>query len=228
MSTNRIKVNPKKTETIYSQERPITIRGIQSFLSFYNFYRKFILNYREIAYLLISLTRKDILFIQTLACQAAFLELKARLINAPLLIYFNPQYKSIVETDSSNSILGRVFLQLQPSSKQHIVAYFSKTIILAKIINCPVYNKEILAIIRSLEAQQPELESSLYQIQVISDYKALEYFIIIKALSSRQAYQAKTLSQYNFLLTYKPGSRNRANPLTYRDQEADSQIAIKI
>ena len=30
------------------------------------------------------------------------------------------------------------------------------------------------------------------------------------------------------MITYKPSSQNWADPLIYRDQEADSQIAIKI
>jgi transposase InsO family protein len=34
--------------------------------------------------------------------------------------------------------------------------------------------------------------------------------------------------QFNFMLTYKPGSLNRADPLTRRDQEIDSQMAVKI
>ena len=44
----------------------------------------------------------------------------------------------------------------------------------------------------------------------------------------RQARWAKTLSQYNFIIIYKPGSQNRADPLTRRDQEIDSQMAVKI
>ena len=30
------------------------------------------------------------------------------------------------------------------------------------------------------------------------------------------------------MIIYKPGSQNRADPLTRRDQEIDSQIAVKI
>jgi hypothetical protein len=33
----------------------------------------------------------------------------------------------------------------------------------------------------------------------------------------RQVRWAKTLSRYNFIIIYKPGSQNRADPLTYRD-----------
>jgi hypothetical protein len=40
----------------------------------------------------------------------------------------------------------------------------------------------MLAIIRALETWRPELEGILTRIRIISDYKALEYFIITKVL----------------------------------------------
>lgn len=89
-------------------------------------------------------------------------------------------------------------------------------------INYPIHDKEMLAIVRALEVWRPELEGSLSRIQVVSDHKALEYFMTIKALLGRQARWAETLSRFNFMLTYKPGSWNRADPLTRRDQEIDS------
>jgi hypothetical protein len=64
------------------------------------------------------------------------------------------------------------------------VAYYSKIIILVEI-NYPIYDKEMLAIIRALEAWRPELEGTPTYIRIISDYKALEYFIITKALMGR-------------------------------------------
>ena len=65
-------------------------------------------------------------------------------------------------------------------------------------------------------------------IQVVLDYKALEYFIIIKALTAQQVCQADILSQFNFLITYKLGTINRADTLIRRKQDLDNQMAIKI
>jgi hypothetical protein len=64
------------------------------------------------------------------------------------------------------------------------VAYYLKTIIPAKI-NYPIHNKEMLAIIQALEIWRPKLEGTSTYIQIVSDYKALEYFIITKALISK-------------------------------------------
>jgi len=49
VSINGIKVDPKKVKTIHNWKPPRTVKGIQSFLGFYNFYRQFIYNYKVIA-----------------------------------------------------------------------------------------------------------------------------------------------------------------------------------
>ena len=64
------------------------------------------------------------------------------------------------------------------------MAYYSKTMILAKI-NYLIHDKEMLAIIWALEAWRPELEGSTTCIRIVLDHKALEYFMTTKALSSR-------------------------------------------
>jgi hypothetical protein len=117
ISTEGIEVDPEKTETIRNWEPPTTVRGVQSFLGFCNFYRKFILNYGRIARPLTALTRKENPFFWDARCRAAFTELKDRLVDAPLLVHFNPQYESMVETDASDGVLGGVLLQLQPSQE---------------------------------------------------------------------------------------------------------------
>ena len=43
----------------------------------------------------------------------------------------------------------------------------------------------MLAIIQALEAWRLELKGALHWIRVVSDYKALEYFMTMKALSGK-------------------------------------------
>ena len=49
--------------------------------------------------------------------------------------------------------------------------------------NYDIYNKELLIIIHTFKEWRSELKGAAEQIQVITDYKNLEYFIIIKQLS---------------------------------------------
>jgi len=78
----------------------------------------------------------------------AFNELKKRLVSAPLLAHFNPEWPLILETDALNSVIASVFSQKQPDGEWHPITYYLKTIIDAKL-NYHIYNKEMLAIISS-------------------------------------------------------------------------------
>ena len=46
--------------------------------------------------------------------------------------------------------------------------------------NYNIYNKELLIIIHAFEKWRSELEGAAEQVQVITDYKNLEYFMITK------------------------------------------------
>ena len=55
-------------------------------------------------------------------------------------------------------------------------------------MNYPIHDKEILAIVHAFEHWRAELEGTDYLVEVLIDYKALEYFISTKALSARQVH----------------------------------------
>ena len=59
VSTDRVATDPEKVEVVRNWQRPTTVKGIQSFLGFCNFYRRFIRDYGRIARPLNLLTRKD-------------------------------------------------------------------------------------------------------------------------------------------------------------------------
>jgi hypothetical protein len=54
--------------------------------------------------------------------------------------------------------------------------------------NYNIHNKEILAIVKSLDQWRPELKNTTKQIQIFTDYKALKYFITTKQLIRQQAW----------------------------------------
>jgi hypothetical protein len=86
-------------------------------------------------------------------------------------------------------------------------------------MNYPIHDKEMLAIVRAFKHWRSELEGTDHPVEVLTDHKALEYFISTKALSARQACWAEVLSRYNFKILYRPGSTNKADPLTRMDTD---------
>ena len=113
-------------------------------------------------------------------------------------------YYLLIECDSSDYVNAGVLSQHDDNGVLRPVAFFSRRLSSAEC-NYEVYDKELLAIIRSFEEWRPELQGSAYPIKVITDHKNLEYFSTTKLLSRRQARWSEFLSRFDFKITYRRG-----------------------
>lgn len=219
ISTQGIRVDPEKIEVIKSWVPPTTVKGVQSFLGFCNFYPRFIRDYGIISKPLTRLTHKDREFIFTDECHGSFKELKNRLINAPVLAHYDPSFEFRIETDASDGVVAGVFSQLGKDGNWYPVAFFSKTMAPAEL-DYEIHDKEMLAIVRSFGHWRAELQGTSKKIEIFTDHKALEYFMTTKALNARQARWAELLSEFNFLIKYRAGKANViADALSRREED---------
>ena len=83
-------MDPAKVSAILDWLVPASVKEVQSFLGFANFYRNFINNYSSLASPLTSLTRKAVKFTWSVAAEAAFRALQHAFTFAPILLHFNP------------------------------------------------------------------------------------------------------------------------------------------
>ena len=74
--------------------------------------------------------------------------------------------------------------------------------------NYQIHDKEMLAIVKSLEEWRPELQRKQDRFKIYTDHKSLKYFMTTKQLTARQAKWAEALSEYYFIITYRPGKDN--------------------
>ena len=122
-------MNPSKLATITEWPLPKTIKQVQSFLGFTNFYRKFIHHYSEIALPLHSLTTK---IIQqsfnglTETAKKSFETLKLAFTTAPLLQHFDPNLPLTVITDASDFAIASILLQPDKNHLLHPITYHSR------------------------------------------------------------------------------------------------------
>jgi hypothetical protein len=176
------------------------------------------------------LTRKTVPFKFDEACQKAFRELKNLLLSAPILIHYRLNRATKFETDSSHGVVGAVLSQLYEEDNQwHPVALFSKTMAPAEC-NYGIHDKEMLAIIRVLQEYRAELEGLQREerFDILTDHRALEYFMTTKALNSRQANWAENLSRFYFMIRYRPGKGNTlADALSRREDAVQQQNVVK-
>ena len=123
-------------------------------------------------------------FVWTDQCQSAFDDLKRAFTNAPILAHYDLSLETWVETDASDFVAAGVLSQMQDGNTETGSIFLSKMI--TAECNYMIYDKELLAIIKSFETWRPELTQVEQEIKVWTDHRNLEYFMTIKDLNRRQ------------------------------------------
>jgi len=90
-----------------------------------------------------------------------------------------------VEADASDYIIGRVLSTKCEDRKWRLVAFISKSLN-ATERNYEIHNKEMLAVIRCLEAWRHYLEGAKLKFEIWTDHKNLQYFMTSQKLNCRQ------------------------------------------
>ena len=204
ITTEGLKMDPRKVETIVKWKPARCIKDVQAFLGFANFYRRFIKDYSRVAVPLSALTRKDrktfmFPWAKDGPEQRAFEVLKRAFTSAPILAHFDPQRETWLETDASDYVAAAILSQKGEDGELHPVAFLSKKMS-PQERNYEIYDKELLAIVRAFEEWHPELAGTPVEepIRILTDHKNLEYFMTSKQLNRRQARWAEFLAEFNF------------------------------
>jgi len=111
-----------------------------------------------------------------------------------------------VEADVLDYTTGRVLSMRCEDDRWRPVAYISKLLSDTKK-NYKIYDKEMLAVIRCLEAWRHFLEGAWIKFKVWTDHKNLEYFMSSQKLNRHQAQWALFLSCFDFKLVHVPGTK---------------------
>lgn len=217
IGVNGISMDPAKVAAIQDWATPKSVFDIQVFLGLTNFYRRFVRNYSKIATPLTNLL-KNTKFVWSKSAQSAFDKLKARLMSGPILRHFDPTKACVIEADASDYALGGVCSQYDEFGHLHPIAYYSRKLISAEM-NYQIYDKELLAIVCAFKHWRHYLEFSSLTTEVLTDHRNLEYFTTTRNLSRRQVRWSEVLSDFNFIIKYRPGSQNAAaDSLSRRDK----------
>jgi transposase InsO family protein len=211
ISGSGLQVDPNKVAAVEKWATPKTIRDIQSFLGFANYYRRFIPGFAEKASALTALTKKGATWEWTTKCEDSFRSIKQSLLSAPLLRHPDPKKEYSMATDASDYAVGAVLMQdfgegLQP------VAYYSRQLKAAER-NYPVHDKEMLAVVLACKHWRCYLEGR--HVDILTDHYALKYFRTQPTLSRRQTRWMEFLEGHlDYTIKYKPGVENPADALS--------------
>lgn len=89
----------------------------------------------------------------------AFDTIKERFTTQPILVDFDPEKPSAVETDASDYAIGACLSQPDENGKLHHVAYYSRTMSPAEF-NYDIHDKELSAIVVAFQQWKVYLEGS--------------------------------------------------------------------
>jgi len=192
------------------------VKGVRKFLGLTNYYRRFIKDFARVARPMNVLTRKDEKWQWGNEQQKAFDELKKVFTSKPVLAALDLDKEFRVEADTSNYATRGVLLMKCSDEKWRPVAFISKSLSDTER-NYEIHDKEMLAVVRCLEAWRHFLERAAVKFEIWTDYKNLEYFMKAQKLNRRQARWALYLSRFDFMLKHVPGSKmGKADSLSRR------------
>jgi hypothetical protein len=165
-----VKPDPRKVQAIQKYSAPQNVRNVRSFIGLTIYYRRHVLNFSEIAKLLTSLTKKDVVFEWKNEQQKAFDKLKHILSTEPLLIYPDFSQPFILACDASTQGIGAVISQIR-NGEERAVAYCSRHLNLAET-KYSVTELELLALIFATK----QFRCYLYvrKFKVYTDHRALK------------------------------------------------------
>ncbi|CAI7807229.1 unnamed protein product [Closterium sp. NIES-54] len=206
-----IEIDPKKLDTVKACHPPTNIMGLQSFLGFVNYVRRFVPDMARSTAPLTDLLRKGAAFTWGEKEHAAFSTVKNVLCSPPILCIADPHHPFKVVTDASDIAIGAVLLQdfgngLQP------IAYESRKLHPPEK-NYPIHDCEMLAIVLAFKVWRCYLTS--IDVTIRTDHKSLQYLRAQPHLNPRQIRWLDFLeSNFHYTLTYKKVALNIADALT--------------
>jgi len=179
---DRIEIEAEKVDGVLSWPEPKNVKDIRKFLGLANYYRRFIKDFARVAWPMNMLTRKDEKWRWEEAQQKAFNKLKRVFTTKPVLAALDLDKEFIVEADTSNYATGRVLSMKCSDDKWRPVAFISKSLSDTKR-NYEIHDKEMLAVVKCLEAWKHFLEGATTTFEIWTDHKNLKYFMKAQKLN---------------------------------------------
>ena len=187
VETAGVTMSERKVESILKWKAPRSVKDVQIFIGFANFYRRFIENFSKICKPITDTLRgKDNkgLFIWGKEQDEAFEALKRRFTSAPILAHFYPDRRTVIETDASDFVLGAILSQYL-GKRLHPVAFHSRKLNDAER-NYEIHDKELLAILDAFKEWKHYLLGADEPVTVYTDHQNLQYFLTTKVWNPRQ------------------------------------------
>lgn len=194
---------PDKVIAISKYPEPSCLKSIRAFIGLVSYYRKHICNFADRSAKLTLLLRKNQPFVWGPEQARSFEDLKSALLSEKLMRYPDFNHPFRLATDASNIALGGILSQ-DINGDDRPISYISRQLKNAER-NYSVTTLECLAVIWSIKAFRYYLYGRKFE--VWTDHSSLQWLINLKDPSSRLARWSLLLSEYDFKIIHRPGSK---------------------
>ena len=213
-----IRPDPVKLTGIKDWPVPTNVSSLRSYLGIMSYYRRYIKDFSLIARPLNDLLKKTAVWQWESDQQEAYQKLKDTLLDDVFLLHPDMNQQFILETDASAFAWGAVLSQQDSEGKWRPVGCLSKGFADAET-RYDTHDRELLAIIRALQAFRHWLIGTKYPFIILTDHNNLRYFKTKQILTPRQARWMQFLTQFDFQLRYRPGRQSSVPDKLSRRQD---------
>jgi hypothetical protein len=226
---NQMRMDPTKLNSVRQWKPPRNPTEVHQFLGFTGYYRYFVPNYSKIARPLLDLTKKTVTWHWGPSQHAAFLELKSCMCSSLVLTQPDFERRFFLQADASAYGVGAVLSQAGRTSPTlakrakpvtHPIAYYSATFTPTEQ-NYDIYERELLAIMKSLAHWRPYLGWTKEPFTILTDHANLQYWKSPCNLNRRTARWHADLQEYNYEIQHIPGKANIPADFLSRPPDAD-------
>jgi RNase H-like domain found in reverse transcriptase len=121
-------MDPTKLKGILNWPALKTVKEVQSFIEFGNFYHCFVKGFSHLAHPLHDLLEKDEKFVWSEECQESFDQLKKRFTEEPVLMMLDLSKPFQIQVDSLLFATGGILTQMDTNGDRHTCAYLSQSL----------------------------------------------------------------------------------------------------
>jgi hypothetical protein len=165
-------MDPAKLKGILDWPTPKTVKEVQFFIGFGNFYRCFVKGFSHLAHPLHDLSKKNKKFVWSEEFQESFDQLKKQFTEEPVLMMLDHLKPFQIQVDSSLFATGGILTQMDTNGDRHPCAYFFKSLTKEQR-NYDTEDRELLAIVWALKEWRHYIQGSGHTIIVLSDHDNL-------------------------------------------------------
>lgn len=196
-----------KVEALCRMPTPKSRKEVRRLLGMAGYYRRFVMNFSDLVAPLTDLLKKDRKFNWNQECDKAFDNLKNVMSSSPLLLApdFSKPFKLAV--DASQLGAGAVLLQDDTEGVERPVSYFSRKFNGAQL-NYSTIEKELLALILSLQFYDAYISPADESITVYTDHHPLKYLSKFKNKNQRLTRWSLLLQEFPFNIIHVRGKDN--------------------